>query len=105
MPKIKAEIVETPPEPTEGKTYEIISAKIIKTQRSSWDGVRVGLKDDKDNDAATVLWLRDRTTTNSKLGTFLNLLGNDTDQWLHKRITIVKWTARSRQIALAPPKK
>ena len=105
MPKIKAEIVETPPEPTEGKTYEIISAEIIKTQRSSWDGVRVGLKDDKGNEAATVLWLRDKTTPIAKLGAFISVLGNDTDTWLHKRITIVKWTSRNRQIALAPPKK
>jgi len=103
MPKIKAEVVETPPEPTEGKTYEITSAEIIKTQRSGWDGVRVGLKDKENNEAATMLWLRERASTTSKLGTFIQTLGDNTDDWTGKNITFITWRERKRQIQLAPP--
>jgi len=103
MPKLKTEVVETPPEPQEGMTYNITEASFIKTQRRGWEGIRVSLKGTDGTIRGTMLWLRDVAGPKSKVGAFVNLLGDDTDQWIGKNITIVKWQEGNRQIQLAPP--
>ena len=103
MPKIKTEVVETPPEPQEGVTYKIESAEIIHTQRRGYDGLRVSLKGNDGSIRGTMLWMRETAGTKSKLGTFVAVLGNDTDTWIGKNITVIKWQEGNRQIALAPP--
>ena len=103
MPKIKTEVVETPPEPSEGMTYNITEASVIKTQRKNYDGVRVSLKGNDGSIRGTMLWLRDTAGVKSKVGAFVGLLGDDTDSWIGKNILIVKWQEGNRQIQLAPP--
>jgi len=103
MPKIKTEIVETQPEPSEGMTYNITASEVIKTQRKGYDGVRVSLKGTDGSIRGTMLWLRDTAGVKSKVGAFVGLLGDDTDSWIGKNILIVKWQEGNRQIQLAPP--
>jgi len=103
MPKLKTEVVETPPEPIEGKTYKITSTQVIKTQRKGYDGCRIDLQGTDNSKAGTMLWLRDVAGPKSKVGVFINLLGDDTDAWVGKSITIIKWQEGNRQISLAPP--
>ena len=98
MPELDVEFVETLPEPEEGKEYVIKSAELVTTAVRGFKGVRVIMEDDEGNECATMLWLRERVGSTSKLGAFIAALGRDTDSWGGKRIRIVRWRHRSREI-------
>lgn len=87
--------------------YEIISAEQITT-RSGLEGLRVELKAkeiaDKRNYAVT-LWTSDTVSASSKFGSFLAVLGNNTDDWLHKWIRVTNWQNRLCEIQLVPAPK
>ena len=103
MVKIETELVQPLPEPEEGKTYTIKNVEYVTTQRMGYKGYRVLLEDTEGNEAATMLWDREQAGINSKLGSFLVVLGSDTDEWIGKRITFISWRQRARKIQLAPP--
>ena len=103
MVKIDIELVETPPEPEEGKTYLIAKVENVVTQRFGYKALRVTLEDERGNRAVTMLWLTERATPTSKIGAFISVLGKDTDEWVGKKIQFVSWRGRNRKIQLAPP--
>ena len=98
MPEIPVDFVQALPEPEEGKEYKIVSAELVTTAVQGFKGVRVILEDDEGNQYATMLWLRERVGSTSKLGAFIAVLGRNTDDWIGKRIRIVRWRHRSRQV-------
>ncbi len=98
--EIKVEIAETLPEPIPKQRYTIEKAEIIQTSVRGYKGVRVTLKDEKGNHYATMLWLRDRVGTSSKLGAFITALGTKVSQWKGKQIEILEWTERRRAVKL-----
>jgi len=98
MPKIKVEIAEQLPEPIEGTIYTIRSADIITTQVKSYKGIRVTMTDQNNKEATTMLWLREVAGEQSKLGSFIKALGDDTDAWVSKKIRFATWRPSTRRI-------
>ena len=94
-------------EPKKESVYEIVSVNEITT-RNSLLGIRVSLKalDKNDQrDYAVTLWPSQETNATSKWGSFVSVLGSNTDTWLHKWIKIVNWQNRLCEIALMPAPK
>ena len=90
-------------EPKKDGQYEIISVDEITT-RNNLIGVRVGLKGlGKDlRDYGVTLWPSNETNATSKWGSFVSILGSDTDTWLHKWVRFVNWQNRLCEVALMP---
>ena len=61
-------------------------------------GLRVECEDMKGNPFVEVLWTREVVGPNSKLGAFVVALGKDTKNWIGKKIRIVKWSERVREV-------
>lgn len=100
MPKVNVEIAESLPEPVEGQTYTITEAEIFTSQVRSYKGIRVSMEAQDGTTVVTALWTRDIAGEKSKLGTFISVLGNDTDKWIAKKIKFVSWRAGNRKIEL-----
>ena len=99
MPEINVEFRETLPPFEEGDTLEIVSAEIVTTMIRGFRGVRVIAKDLKTGQfKAEMLWLRDVVGDYSKLGAFIKALGKNTDNWIGKKIKIVRWQPKNRKI-------
>ena len=45
-----------------------------------------------------MLWLRPVVGSRSKLGAFIAALGNDIDKWVGKKVKIITWRHRNREI-------
>jgi len=84
-----------------GTTYEIVNVENVVTEVSAYNGVRVQLMSKKAEEGNVMLWKRPITTPKSKLGAFIELLGLNTDEWLHKWIVFTDWRAGARIIELA----
>jgi hypothetical protein len=98
MPKIDTKLAERLPAFKEGLIGTIISADIVKTQQRGFDGVRCIIKGDDGNEYAEMLWVKNPVGPTSKLGTFIANLGDDTDKWIGKKIKIVRWVSKDREI-------
>ena len=98
-PKIDADL---PPRGEEaitiGKTYTILLAETFVSEVSKYKGIRVTLEAGLDDVLAIPLWLGDVVSRNSKLGAFISLLGDNTDEWLNKQIQFVQWEPKHREI-------
>ena len=91
-----------------GGIYEIQTAEGITT-RMNLSGVRVSLRsrDGKDQrEYAVTLWPAEQVSATSKWGSFVSVLGNNTDSWVNKWIRVDEWQSRLCMIALvsAAPK-
>jgi len=102
MPKVNVEIAESLPEPEEGKTYTIREAEVFTSQVRSYKGIRVSMVAEDNTEVVTALWTRDIAGEKSKLGTFISVLGNDTDKWISKKIKFVSWRPGNRKIEQVP---
>jgi hypothetical protein len=91
-------IVKPLPPFSEGLTATIVKAEKIKTQRMGYKGVRVVVEDEKGNQYGEMLWIREQVGTRTKLGTFLTALGNDTRNWIGKKIHVITWKPKDREI-------
>ncbi len=98
--KIPGKMIERKPKPTEGKVYTIKSVEFRET--SNGKGFRVVLSDTKGNEYEDMLWLNksDEYGPKSKLGAFVTVLGDDTDDWIGKKIKIISWTPKNNEISL-----
>ena len=95
--KIGSEIAHGLPEPKEGCSYSIETVEQVVTEKREYPALRVSFKDIVTGDgAATMLWLSNTVSEDSKLGSFLTALGNDTDAWLGKEVTLVRWREKER---------
>ena len=78
--------------------YMINDVEDVTTEVSSYSGYRVELLDIKGNLGSVMLWKRPVTSPKSKLGSFVSLLGSNTDRWLRKWIVFKAWEKNSRDI-------
>jgi len=116
MVKLEANITKPTPDFHEGLSGTISKVEVIKTQLKGYDGVRVVLSNTNceecgkaqgldTNDHAAMLWLRDNVGQKSKLGTFIIALGDDTDNWVGKKIVIKTWQSKARAIQVLDSRK
>jgi len=116
MVKLNINITKPLPPFHEGLAGTISKVEIIKTQLRGYEGIRVILSDTNceecgkakgldTNEHGDMLWLRESVGQKSKLGAFVLTLGNDTDNWIGKRIVIKTWQSKSRSIQVDYKKK
>jgi len=116
MVKLEANITKPTPDFHEGLSGTISKVEVIKTQLKGYDGVRVVLSNTNceecgkaqgldTNDHAGMLWLRDNVGQKSKLGAFIIALGDDTDNWVGKKIVIKTWQSKARAIQVLDSRK
>lgn len=91
--------------PKKGGKYEILKAEetIVKDERQhkEYPAISIVMKstDKTDKNVYTEsLWLADTASSNSKLGSFLVALGNNTDNWVGKTVLFREWSNRDREI-------
>ena len=101
--KLKTDTVDELPEAAEGQTYEITEVEEFTSQIRGYKGLRVSMKDKEGEEVVEALWLRDVAGSRSKLGSFIVVLGKDTDAWIGKSITFISWKPSNRVIQLATP--
>jgi len=93
---MKINVYQKLPEPESGKEYKIV--KVEEGKGAFGEYVRVTLEDDDKNQYSTALWVKDTVSAKSKAGAFAIALGNDPQEWEGKRIKIISWTPKNRQI-------
>lgn len=112
MTKLGKEIAENIPEPEMGQAYKIIKAASKETASNDepnkkMTGIevtfqRLNAKHEPvpDSAAQTMLWVTDKKaiSSTSKLGAFLSVLGDETDNWIGRNILIVEWRSKHRSI-------
>jgi hypothetical protein len=103
--KIPTKLAVSRPSFEVGGVYTITQVEQVKTALRGFEGLRVTAVDEDGEEHAEMLWLRETVGNTSKLGAFVSVLGDDTDNWIGKRIRIVSWTPKNRQIALVQEKK
>jgi hypothetical protein len=105
VPEIDVQLAEELPRFQTGQTLTIKAAEIVKTQQRGFEGVRVVAVDDAGNEYAEMLWKRSSVGASSKLGCFIAVLGKNTDNWIGKKIKIVRWVEKDREIQVVEGKK
>jgi len=106
MPKIKSSL----PLPGDEavvleRPYLISEVESFTSNVQGFVGLRVTLALEGKDVIAIPIWEREVASRKSKLGTFLEVLGDNTDDWKGKNIVFVSWTAKNRQIGVATPEK
>ena len=84
------------PEPEPNKEYKITKVEQGKGQYGEY--IRVTLEDNDKKQYSTALWIKDTVSAKSKAGAFAIALGNNPEEWEGKRIKIISWTAKNREI-------
>lgn len=82
------------------KKYIILDVQEFTSEVQGLKGWRVTLDGGKDDILALALWSRDVASYYSKLGSFMSVLGNLTDNWVGKTIIFKSWTDRKREIEI-----
>jgi hypothetical protein len=100
MPETGTQVRESGDDVVIGEKYEITNVELITTDVSAYKGFRVSLLTKKAQEGTVMLWQRQVTSKKSKLGTFIDLLGSNTDDWLHKWIQFVDWRIGNRKLEL-----
>lgn len=104
MPKLNVQTTDELPTPEVGKTYHIKEVEQFTSAVRGFKGLRVTMHGRDGKEYVESLWLRDVVGTRSKLGSFISVLGKDTDSWVDKSITFLSWRQGDRNIELATPK-
>lgn len=100
-PKLGVEVVEGGDDLEENTKYEIVNVEDVTTEVSFYKGVRVEMLSEKGEMGAVMLWKRGKVGTESKLGAFITLLGDNTDDWLKKWVIFRKWEKNARHVELS----
>lgn len=101
MSELDVDVVETPPELEPGKTYKIVSAELMETERHGYKAVELICHDGlSDGPAGSMLWTAKRLMANTKLGTFVNAFGKDLSKWRGKKFDVLLWEEGKRQVVL-----
>uniref|UniRef100_A0A6H2A446 Uncharacterized protein n=1 Tax=viral metagenome TaxID=1070528 RepID=A0A6H2A446_9ZZZZ len=80
--------------------YEITNIEDVQTEVKAYAGVRVELLSPKGHIGSIMLWKRPVVGHASKLGCMIDLLGSNTDRWLHKWIILRGWELNNRVVQL-----
>jgi len=100
--EIDVELIERLQEPEEGKVYQIESVEYIETPLQRLKGWRVTLREVSTGTLySTILWKKEHVGSRSKLGCFIAVLGNKTENWTGKVVRFVSWKLKDRMIELA----
>lgn len=83
-----------------GVKYAIVSVEEFKSDQQGFLGWRVVLDGGSDKLFAIALWTRDIVGRRSKLGSFIEKLGNEPDDWPPHVIKFVMWADKNREIEL-----
>jgi len=84
--------------------YEIVDVDSdVNTEVRSLSGIRVQFLSADAEEATVMLWKRQVTGQASKLGSFISLLGSNTDHWLHKWVIFRSWVQGGRKVELSSP--
>ena len=103
MPKLKVVLALPGDEVIKvGKKYVIASVEEFTSDVNHYKGIRVTLVDDDGQASTSALWLGDVVNRASKLGAFIDSLGDDTDNWSGRIIQFETWTAKARKIRVLP---
>ena len=86
------------PTPQEGGIYLIAKVEVFSSAVQGFKGVRVDLKDNKGKNFVESLWIRPIVGKTSKLGSFIAAMGKEESKWVGKKIRLIKWAARNREI-------
>jgi len=116
--KGKAELAKAE-EPKEGLSYIVAGSEEVKTSVQGFSGIRVNLDpvdakekkrlEEEHKEVAAMLWMREVAGTKSKLGAFLDAFTQhfgdedealNTENWIGKKIRIVSWKPRAREVAV-----
>ena len=97
---MKINVYEKLPEPEANKEYTITKVEQGKGQYGEY--IRITLKDSEEKQYSTALWVKDTVSAKSKAGAFAIALGNNPEEWEGKRIKIISWTAKNREIVEIP---
>lgn len=81
--------------------YKIKEVEGFTSDVQSFRGYRVILQGPRGTLFGLALWARDVASKTSKLGSFISVLGTETDDWIGKNIVFKVWQERNRQIELA----
>ena len=99
MPEYNTQVIY---EPKVNEEYDIFGANAITT-RNGLEGVRVELtaknKFDK-REYGITLWPSSQASNTSKWGSFVSVLGSNTDTWIAQRIRIVSMESKKCAIIL-----
>lgn len=83
-----------------GQKYVILTVEEFVSELQNFEGWRVTLDGGKDNLLAIPLWYGETVSRTSKLGSFVDKLGNDYDKWIGKIIKFVKWSPKDNEITI-----
>lgn len=83
-----------------GKAYEITNVEAGETEVRQFHMIRVELVTRDGKVGSCALWKRPVTSAGSKLGSFIALLGSNTDKWLHTWIIFKEWKQGARIVEL-----
>lgn len=97
---IETEVVKPLPSFSEGLVGTIVKAEKVITAVRGFRGVRVTVKGEDGNEYAEMLWMRETVGSKSKIGAFINALGRDLSKWAGKKIRIVAWRPRDREVVV-----
>jgi len=106
-PKIGTEVREGADNVELNIPYEITNVEDVQTEVRAYAGIRVELLSPKGHIGSIMLWKRPVVGHASKLGAMIDLLGDNTDTWLHKWIIFLGWEQNNRivQLTAAPAAK
>jgi len=96
--EIPTRLIEPMQEPVPNRVYMIKAVETVRTMRRDLNALRVTLRDMDSNEYVTMLWLREAVGPSSKLGAFISALGKNPKQWIGKKIKIINWSQRAREI-------
>ncbi len=99
MSNLDVDVVETPPELEAGKTYKIVAAEEMETERHGYEAVELQCEEvPTGNPAGSMLWITKRLMTTTKLGTFIVAFGKDPSKWIGKVFDVLVWEEGKRQV-------
>jgi len=99
-PVIDTEVREGADDVEVGVAYQIVNVEQLTTDVQSLSGIRVSLLDSKKGGGNVMLWQRKVTGTTSKLGAYIQALGNNTDKWLNKWVVHEPWQTRNNVLTV-----
>lgn len=84
------------------RPYIILNVEEFKSDVFGFLGLRLTLDGGGTSDSiiAIPLWTRDVVGKQSKLGSFIDLLGDETDDWIGEAIQFDAWSPKNRQVSL-----
>jgi hypothetical protein len=82
--------------------YVISNVEEVTTEVASYKGIRVEMLTAEAKVGTIMLWQRAKVGKESKLGSFIVLLGTNTDNWTNKWIVFKHWAKGARELALYP---